>query len=371
MFTQSTPAGTTFQSLVAPAGWTCGTPAAGGTGVISCTKSSMTSGESGAFTLVVNVTGSGSITSTVTGGSDASDPDSADNDASAVTTSIAPATADLEITKTTAATNAPIGSTYSYTITVTNHGPDAAANVVMTDTLPSSLLFRSITEPAGFDCTTPAAGTTGTITCTAATMADDATAVFTLVVEVASGASGTIVNEAGVASDTTDSNGGNSSVSAPGVAPEPASADVSIVKTTTTTQASTGDTIIYTITVSNAGPSPATNVVVTDDLPADLDFVSATPSQGTCNAANPVVCNLGTIAADANATITLQAEVVATSGTITNSASVTLAEGPGDSSTAPPVAVDAPATADIPTLSEWALLMLAAMIGVAAMLKMR
>src|SRR5688500_3738794 len=33
-FTQSTPAGTTFQSFLAPAGWTCGTPAVGGTGVI-------------------------------------------------------------------------------------------------------------------------------------------------------------------------------------------------------------------------------------------------------------------------------------------------------------------------------------------------
>lgn len=371
-FTQSTPSGTTFQSLSAPAGWTCSTPAVGGTGAINCSKSSMTNGENGSFTLVVNVTAaSGAITSSIAGDSDTHDPDPLDNAANAVTTIVTPESADLEITKTTAAAGAPIGSTYAYTITVTNHGPDDADNVVMTDTLPASLLFRSITEPAGFDCTTPAVGATGTITCTAATMADGATTVFTLVVEVAAGASGTIVNEAGVASDTGDANGGNSGVSAPGVAPEPASADVSIVKTTTATEADTGSTITYTITVSNAGPSPATNVVVSDTLPAGLDFVSATPSQGTCNAASPVVCNLGTIVAGANATITLQVQVVATSGTVVNSASVTLAEGPGDSSSAPPVAVGAPATADIPTLSEWALMMLAAMIGVAAILRMR
>ena len=45
-----------------------------------------------------------------------------------------------------------------------------------------------------------------------------------------------------------------------------------------------GDVIAYTVALANIGPDAATNVRVTDLLPAGLSFVSATPSQGTYNA---------------------------------------------------------------------------------------
>jgi len=369
-FTQSTPSGTTFQSLASPAGWSCATPAAGGTGVISCTKGSMAGSETGAFTLIVNVTGGGTITSTVAGGSSTQDPDPTDNTAQVTTTSIAPAVADLGITKTTATTNAPEGSTFSYTIVVTNHGPDAAANVVMTDVLPSSLLFRSITTPAGFTCSTPAVGANGTITCNAATLAFGASATFTLVVEVAD-SSGTIANTATASSDATDANAGNDGSTSAGVVAGPAQADLEITKTTSSTSATPGSTVNYTITVTNAGPSPATNVVVTDDLPSGLSPISATPSQGTCNASDPVTCNLGTIANGGSATITLSAQVTATSGTISNTASVTSSEGDSDSSTSSPVPVGSADLAAVPTLSEWALIMMVLILAVAAAVKVR
>ncbi len=369
-FTQSTPAGTTFQSFAAPAGWSCVTPAVGGTGLISCSTASMAVSETGGFTLLVNVVSGGSITSTVTGGSDASDPDPSDNSATATTTSIAPASADLSLTKTTAATTAPDGSTFTYTITVTNNGPDAAANVVMSDTLPASLLFRSITEPSGFDCTTPAVGTSGTITCTAATLANGASRTFTLVVE-ANGASGSVTNTASASSDATDGNPGNSSGTSSGVTLAPAQADLEVTKTTSSSVATPGGTVTYTITVTNAGPSDATNVVVTDDLPAGLSFVSATPSQGTCNASDPVSCNLGTIINGGSATITLSAQVTATSGTISNTASVTSTEGDTDTTSSAPIPVGSAEIAAVPTLSEWGLMMMATLLGALALTKMR
>ena len=371
-FNQSTPAGTTLQSFTAPAGWTCSPPGVGGSGPINCSKAAMTSGETGAFTLVVNVTaGSGTITSSVTGGSATYDPVPGNNTAGAATTIVATPTADLSITKTTGTTTAPAGSTITYTIVLTNNGPDAAANPVMTDVLPSSLLFRSITAPAGFTCTTPAFRTTGTITCNAATLANGASATFTLVVEVASNATGPIVNGASATSSTTDGNSGNSSSSAPAVVPAAATATLLVTKTTGTTSAAPGSIINYTITVTNSGPSTATNVTVNDTLPASLQFISATPSQGTCNAANPVVCNLGTILAGANATITLSASVAGTSGTITNTASASATEAATVNSTTPPIVITSASVEAIPTLSEWMLILMAAMLGIVAIVKAR
>jgi uncharacterized repeat protein (TIGR01451 family) len=249
--------------------------------------------------------------------------------------------------------------------------------VEVTDVLPVELLFVSITEPSGFDCTTPAVGANGTITCTAATMANGATATFTLTVRVADDAdSGTVTNSASVISSTADSDGGDTTDPAPPVTLGPASADVSIVKTTTTTEAETGETVFFNITVSNAGPSTASNVVVTDTLPSGLTLVLASPSQGTCSGTTTVTCNLGDILSGGNATITLQTTVTAISGTISNTASVTSADGDPDggdnADSTPPFPVGSPAdVAQVPTLSEWALIALAMMLGAAAVVRMR
>ncbi|HKX31914.1 MAG TPA: endo-1,4-beta-xylanase, partial [Blastocatellia bacterium] len=51
----SIPAGTVFQSLTAPAGWSCNTPAAGSGGQVACTTGSLASGASAQFKLAVTV----------------------------------------------------------------------------------------------------------------------------------------------------------------------------------------------------------------------------------------------------------------------------------------------------------------------------
>jgi len=82
----------------------------------------------------------------------------------------------------------------------------------------------------------------------------------------------------------------------------------------------------YTLTVANAGPEPATGVMLTDTLPMGVNFGSATTSSGTCTQSMGVVtCDLGMIAAQASATATIVAAPQNT-GTITNTASVTLIE---------------------------------------------
>jgi len=87
-----------------------------------------------------------------------------------------------------------------------------------------------------------------------------------------------------------------------------------------------GSNLTYTIAITNAGPTNATGVTLTDPLPAGLTFVSATPSQGTCtNIGATVICNLGTLNNSNAASVSL---VVTPTGTavVTNIATVTAAE---------------------------------------------
>lgn len=102
----------------------------------------------------------------------------------------------------------------------------------------------------------------------------------------------------------------------------PCGADLAITKDGPAGRAPTGRNMTYTLTVTNNGPDPAADVVVTDTLPA-VTFVSATPSQGSCNqAAGIVTCNLGALGNLASATITIVVKPTQ-AGQITNVATVT------------------------------------------------
>ena len=79
------------------------------------------------------------------------------------------APADLSVSK-TGPNAAEQNSQISYTISVTNNGPDDATDVELNDTLPAGTTFVSLIIPAGWGCTTPAVGAGGTVTCTRLTM---------------------------------------------------------------------------------------------------------------------------------------------------------------------------------------------------------
>src|SRR5436190_17171448 len=67
----------------------------------------------------------------------------------------APASADLSVTKEDSPDPVNTGSTLTYTITVNNNGPDAAANASWSDTLPAGTTFVSLSSPGGWSCTAP------------------------------------------------------------------------------------------------------------------------------------------------------------------------------------------------------------------------
>lgn len=109
-------------------------------------------------------------------------------------------------------------------------------------------------------------------------------------------------------------------------APPTGSADLSITKTDAKDPVNAGESIDYTIAVTNAGPDTAVNTVVIDTLPKGSTFVSATATIGTCAAKGAkVTCNLGDLTnggASGAASITLRVTAPTKAGTITNKADV-------------------------------------------------
>jgi len=66
-----------------------------------------------------------------------------------------------------------------------------------------------------------------------------------------------------------------------------------------------GVNVTYTVTVTNSGPQSATGVMLSDQLPAGMTFISAAPSQGSCTGTSIVTCDLGAMASGGSATVTI------------------------------------------------------------------
>ncbi len=129
-----------------------------------------------------------------------------------------------------------------------------------------------------------------------------------------------------------DQTNGNTSVSLVNDFPTPApppppppppssAADLSVTKQVDLARAHVGQSLIYTIGVTNHGPATATNVRLSDSASQKLTLGKVTPSQGSCDTGQPVQCALGSLPAGARATITIQAGGSA-AGVLRNTATV-------------------------------------------------
>lgn len=110
-------------------------------------------------------------------------------------------------------------------------------------------------------------------------------------------------------------------------------ADLSVSKTVNHSTANVGDSLTYTVTVTNTGPDTASSVTVSDLVPSGVTYVSSTPSQGTYNSGTGL-WTVGSIALNVSKTITINVTVNNGTGgnTITNIATTTSATLDNDSS---------------------------------------
>ncbi|MFL6333706.1 MAG: hypothetical protein ACJ754_10390 [Pyrinomonadaceae bacterium] len=317
------PAGLSYVSATGT-GWTC----SNASGTVTCTRAGpVTSGTTLpaiALTVAVGAAAAPSVVNTASVASSTTfDPDSSDN-SSSVTSPVTVPT-DLTIAKSHAG-NFTRGTTGTYSLTVSNAGGAATSGTVtVSDTLPAGLSYSSATG-TGWTC--GAAGQTITCTRSDALAAGASYPAIAVVVNVLQTAGSSLTNTA-AASGGGQTNTANDSASDPTTVVS--SSDLSLSKTVNNPSPIQGQNVTFTITLTNSGPSNATNVVVTDALPAGLAFVSSTPGAGTYTSGTGA-WSVASLASGASATLQLVA-LVNNTGTITNTAEVTASDQPDPDST--------------------------------------
>jgi uncharacterized repeat protein (TIGR01451 family) len=231
----------------------------------------------------------------------------------------------LGLTKTPDAPSVKAGQQLGFTVTVANIGRGTAKAVHVSDPLPANggLAFSIDTAKSDTGCLISA----GTLNCSFGDLARGQSKAVHIVSPTSPATCGNVDNTASASS----SNGGTVHASSRVTVACPV-VDLAITKVDDPDPVLVGDRLTYTIGVRNNGPDTATNVVVTDSLPSDVTFVSASTAQGSCLGAQQVItCQLGTMPAGSSATITVIVEPTAT-GTITNTAVVSGRETESDTS---------------------------------------
>ncbi|MCA9265565.1 MAG: DUF11 domain-containing protein [Planctomycetales bacterium] len=203
----------------------------------------------------------------------------------------------LALTKTVNDDTPNVGDQVAFTLNVTNQGPSDATNVQVTDQLPAGLTHVSNTPSQGTYNSTNGVWSVGSL-------ANGASA--NLVINASVNSLGKKTNNASITGvDQDDTNAADNAAMAM-VTPE--EVNLSITKSVNDDTPNVNDTVTFTVNVTNEGPSNATNVQVTDQLPAGLTHVSSTTSQGTYNSTSGI-WTVGSLANQGSASLQVNASV--------------------------------------------------------------
>jgi uncharacterized repeat protein (TIGR01451 family) len=167
------------------------------------------------------------------------------------------------------------GQSLTYTLTVTNSGPDPSNGTTVSDAFPSTLSGVTWTCQASGGATCPAPGS-GNINASV-DLPSGGAVVFTASGTVAANATGTIVDHATATAGApaTDPNTANNTASV-STDPVPTHADVAVALLASPQQYTRGQPLTYTLTVTNDGPDASNGTQVSDNFPSSLSGVTWT-----------------------------------------------------------------------------------------------
>ncbi len=241
------------------------------------------------------------------------DTNETDNTASAVFTV---QLADLAVLKSVTPTSTTEGASVDFTIHLTNNGPDDATGIEVTDLFPAGLSYDSSVPSQGFYASGTGIWTVGGVT-------NGGSASLTITATALAGSGGTtLTNTVDItASSHDDPVLTNNTASAELVV---LGCDLGIGKRVDPAAAAEGQTVHYTIAVTNLGPSDTTGVTVSEPLVTGVTYVSNSVSQGSY-ASGTGVWTVGALNVNDVATLDIWAAVdVGTIGTtLTNTATIT------------------------------------------------
>ena len=262
------------------------------------------------------------------------DPSTTNNTASLFAT--VALSADLSITKTVSPAIGVIGSPVTYTMTVTNNGPSPASAATIEDIFPDGLIIDSASCPF----------TGQKVTCTVPTLAVGESQTFTVIATPTT--TGLFTNTVTVSAETPGPNLCNNTATASLLVGAVTGTNLTITKSHTPDTVLVCTPLTLTLRVKNEGPVIATGVMLVDQLPAGVDVVSISASQGNCcypwqgccspekkccqfqDCCQPaiscppnrdVVCQLGSLAIGASATVQITVRP-RLAGTLVNTALV-------------------------------------------------
>ena len=262
---------------------------------------------------------SGTIVNTVTVGSTTPDPNPDNNTDTVVTIIEGENQADMAISKSAMPNPVAPEGILTYTIEVTNLGPDVAQNVIVTDTIPTDILSPEFSLDGGITWSP----WTGSYSIGSLTNGES----ITLLIKgtVSNSAMGTITNTVTVTSTTPDPNpNNNTDTVTTTVESETELADLSISKAAMPNPVIPGGILTYTIEVSNLGPDVAQNVIVTDTIPTDILSPEFSLDGGITWSPWTGSYSIGSLANGESITILIRGTVSnSVTGTITNTVTVT------------------------------------------------
>ncbi len=222
--------------------------------------------------------------------------------------------ADLAVTMVDGGGTIAPGTSVTYTIVVTNLGPNPATGASLGDSLGGDFAGDTWTC-AGAAC--PAAAGTGNLSATLGTLRAGASVTFAVTAGVSPNATGTLSNTATVSppAGITDGDPGNDSVTVTNPLAAP-SALVSAALTNDPAVVDVGSPCDYTLTLTNAGPDSTLGVMTTIVLPAGAGAGPITAAGWTCGtpAGDTVICTLPNLAPSAQTTIRWNATAPMTPG---------------------------------------------------------
>ncbi len=331
-FSDAVPAEVSILSAVcggAAGGAVCGSVNVAGQNV---TMTIPTFPSGGSLTITINgivTASSGGFTNTarITPPVDIVDPNEPNNESSVpvviVTSGLA---ADLVITKTVDPTTYTVGGALTYTIVVRNDGPNDVTGATVTDTFPAALINPQWSCVASGSATCAAGLQSGNLVDTVDLAAGAGNFLtYTVTAIVGAGTTGPINNIAYVSLpsgyvDPTPANNSSPATSNPagGISPTPVPTQIGgivivdpvIVKLVNPALALPGETVVYTLTVTNPSSAPAIGVIVSDPVPAVLQIISASTTQGTFTiSGQTVIFDVGVVNPGQTVTLTITARL--------------------------------------------------------------